>query len=182
MAIRKIESKEESDRKRKRNTLIISVIMISVLVFGTAGYFSGRETSTEGNQSVVSEMGNEWVMQYGSDNQILRFSNSPESVKNVSIMGAVALESYYGQTVYVSSDNDALTYEIASNLGRYTERMQPACYGNCSKDLPSKNCTDILIVFNASEQSRVYQKENCLFIEGDMRAADAFLYRIFGVN
>ena len=89
------------------------------------------------------------------------------------------IEDYYRKVVYVASDNKGAMYEIGQNLGKYTERMQEACYGNCSENLPEKNCSDLLIVFDESIERKVYQEENCVFIEGDLKAVDAFLWRIF---
>lgn len=178
--IRKLESREESEKKRKRNTLIISIILISILVFSTAGYFSlsSKEEKKEG-ESVVQEMGNEWVMKYGEQN--LKFSSSPEAAKNTSVIMASTLNNYYGKSFYIVSESDAVYYEIAYNLGSVAGRIQPACYGKCEKNLPEKNCNETLIIYNQSGQNRVYQSDNCVFIEGSMSAVDAFLYRIFGV-
>jgi hypothetical protein len=38
-----------------------------------------------------------------------------------------------------------------------------------------------MIVWQKGAENKVYQKDNCVFIEGDMKAADAFLYKIFGL-
>lgn len=180
MHLRKIETKDESERKRKRNTLIASIIMISILVFSTAGYFSmdGDESETVSNET-VRNVGDYWVANYGEE--ILRFTNSPDSAKNVSVGFVNGINSYSGKPMYISSDSEIVSYEIGSNLGRYASRVQLACYGVCDRDLPEKNCTDNLIVFNQSEQNKVRQEDKCVFIDGDMRAVDAFLYRIFGL-
>jgi hypothetical protein len=178
--IRKLESREESEKRQRRNTLVISIILIAILVFSTAGYFSlsSKEEKKEG-ESAVQEMGNEWVMKYGE--QILKFSSPPEAAKNTSIMIASTLENYYEKSFYIVSESDAAYYEIAYNLGRVAGRIQPACYGKCERNLPEKNCSETLIIYNQSGQNRVYQDNNCVFIEGSMSAVDAFLYRIFGV-
>jgi hypothetical protein len=186
LEIRKIESAEESERKRKRNTLILSILMIAILLFSTAGYFSMRdnEDTTNSNKN-VENIGDSWILKYGD--QSLRLSNSPESAENVSILMFKNLESYYGKTVYVAYENEVQFYEVASTLGRYTERMQPACYGKCEKDFPEKTCNDTMIVIknlNETEpgKSKIYEEDNCLFIEGNLVAVDAFIYKIFGVN
>jgi hypothetical protein len=181
--IRKIESSEESDRKRKRNTLFLSVIMIGILVFSTAGYFSFKEDSeTKAGENNVQDVGGEWILTYGD--QSLRMSSSPESAQNTSVLMLKTIDDFYGKTVYVASDSDAASYEVSSTLGRYTERMQEACYGKCDSDLPEKDCNQTMIVIktNLTEKGRVYEKDNCIFVEGDLTAVDAFLYRVFGVN
>lgn len=179
--IRKIQSAEESERKRKRNTLILSIIMIAILVFSTAGYFTFREEGNAGNEK-VENVGGEWIIKYGE--QSMRVSNAPEIVQNTTILTSLNLEDYYGKVVYVSS-NDEEFYEMASSLGKYTERMQPACFGECEKNLPEKNCTSekLIVVMpkNESEGSKIYEEDNCLFITGGIKAVDAFIYKIFNI-
>ncbi len=180
--LRKIESREEMERKRKRNTLFLSIIMISILVFSTAGYFAFKDDSdTQSNTEGVQNMGGDsWVFKYGE--QTVKLSNSPESVKNITVFVNEDISSYSGKIVYVASENDAGLYEIYSALSGYAGRVQPACYGKCTKDLPEKECNETMIVVKpANATDMVYQKDSCVFIEGDLKAVDAFLYKIYGI-
>ena len=167
LPIRKIEPREESERKRKRNTLYLSIVMIAILVFSTAGYFSlQNEDSGTGTNEKVQNVGDSWVFSYGD--QTFRLTNAPEDGQNVSILSFVSLDKYSGKTVYVSSEGDAVFYEIYSSLGVYTERMQQACYGKCSKNLPEKDCNETMIVIrdlNETESlktgsGKVYEEGN----------------------
>lgn len=187
LEIRKIGTKEESERKSRRNTLILSIIMISILVLSTAGYFSLREDSggTNTGSDKVQNVGDYWVINYNGEG--IRVSSSPESTKNVSVIMFTKLESYAGKTVYVSSEYDGGLYEVNSALQNYAGRIQPACYGKCDKNLPEKDCNETMIVIsgldnNESESGKVYEQDNCVFISGGLNAVDAFLYRIFGIN
>lgn len=191
LAIRKIESNEELERKGKRNALILSIFMISLLVFSTAGYFSLTDdgtAGTAGSDKNVENIGDSWILRFGD--QTFRITNSPENGENVSILMFANLDKFYGKTVYVSTENDAEFYEIYSSLGAYTGRMQQACYGECEKNLPEKDCNETMIVVRSLDevdgtkagQGKIYEADNCVFIEGGMTAVDAFLYRIFGVN
>src|SRR3989344_1756426 len=129
--MRKIQSPEETAKKKKRNNMIIGLFMLAVLVLGTVGYrFSG-------------------------------FSDSTQSTED-------------------SQENQEATNEIASTLGIYSQRIQLVCYGSCEQDLPEKDCSEEIIVFKDSQENKVYQEENCIFIEGDIKAVDAFLYKILG--
>ena len=92
----------------------------------------------------------------------------------------VDFNNYAGSTVYVVSENQAVFFEISATMGRFL-RVQEACYGPCEEDLPEKNCTDNLIIWQDSPENKVYQEENCVFIDGDMRTVDAFLYDLFGL-
>ena len=71
---------------------------------------------------------------------------------------------------------------ITNNLGRYASRIQEACYGECERDFPEKDCSENLIVFKEMEERKIYQEEKCIFIEGDLLSVDAFLYKIMGFS
>jgi len=65
-------------------------------------------------------------------------------------------------------------------LNAYASRVQEACYGKCDKNLPEKSCNDSLIVFRQNDSEKISQSDNCIFIEGNLRDADAFIYKLFG--
>ena len=184
--MRKISSERDSERRKRRNTLILSLLMLLVLVFGTAGYAfssSSRTSSQDGITSGGGEVvftGSRWRATV--DGQDFYFINSPESVENISVDTSVFLSTYAGSPLYLVSDNNAVNVEIASVLEGYASRVQESCYGPCDKDLPEKNCTENLIIWEDSTENRVYQEENCVFIKGDLRTVDAFLYNLLGFN
>jgi hypothetical protein len=181
--MRRIASKEESEKVQKRRIRILSLFMLIILVASTMGYSflqSPEDKKTSSNTGVVEDASGRWLVKIGE--QTLSFSNSPQSTKDVPVQVYKSLNDYYGKSVYIASDNQAAAYEIASTLGNYASRVQPACYGNCSQDLPVKNCSDNLIVWKDSTENKVYQEDSCIFIEGDLKAIDAFLYNIFGVK
>ncbi|MBS3091276.1 hypothetical protein J4217_02395 [Candidatus Pacearchaeota archaeon] len=181
--LRKIESAEEKAKREKRRNRLLIGVMLLLLLGSTAGYsfLSGdKDNAQKVGSNGVQNIGGQWAANYNG--QTLYFSSSPETAKNISLSTFFSLQDYYQKSVYVVADTDSsnVNYEIASTLGQYTGRMQPACYGSCDKDLPEKNCTDYLIVWNSSAANNVYQKDNCVFIDGDITAIDAFLYKIFG--
>jgi len=187
LELRKIGTKEEAERKGKRNTLILSIVMIAILVFSTAGYFSMKDsgTSTNTGSGEVQNVGGYWYFDYNGNN--IRLSSSPESAENVSIIMFTKLENYAGKTVYIASNYDSGLYEVNSALQNYAERVQPACFGECNKNLPEKDCNDTMIVISGLNESegtngKIYEQDNCVFIEGSIEAVDAFIYRIFGIN
>ena len=187
LPIRKIEPKEESERKRKRNTLVLSVIMISLLLFSTAGYsiISSVEDNSQTSKSnnLVENVGGSWIINYGG--QTISLSNSPESGQNVNISFFGSLQNYNGKTLYVAAE-DADFYEIYNALSGYADRVQRACYGDCTKNLPEKDCNETMIVVKSLDgeanvgEGKIYEDNNCVFIEGGSVAVDAFLYRLFG--
>jgi hypothetical protein len=185
--MRKIGSEQEDDRKKKRNVLYISGFMLLILVGGTVGYgfLSGSSNSISGTDSELTEgevtqVGNQWTVRIGS--QFFYFSNSPESIQEVQVDISNNLNSYVGTTLYIVSENDAILSQLGSLLSGYAARVQEACHGPCEENLPEKECSDNLIVWIDSLENKVYQEDNCIFIEGDTRAVDAFIYRMIGIN
>ena len=177
--LRKIESKEELERKSTRRTRILTIVMLLILVGSTFGaYFGFREQGNSDNG--IQSLGNQWAVNFNG--QQLIFSSPPNVTENVELGLTFDLQTYYQQAVYVAAENGAFSYEIGSTLGRYTARIQEACYGDCSFDLPEKTCDDLLIVVKESNESRIYQQDNCVFIDGNIETVDAFLYRVFGLN
>ena len=183
--MRKIVLKENLETKGKRNTIIFSIFMLVLLIISTAGYafMSGSRDSeeTEDEDSKVQQIGSYWVLTL--DGEKIYFSNSPEDVEDIEvIVYGINLNTYKNKPLYIDSENQGIASELGSSLGRYAERTQLACYGECERDLAEKTCSDNLIVWKEAEENYVYQNESCVFIEGDMKAADAFLYKIFNVN
>jgi hypothetical protein len=178
--MRRIMSQADLDAKRKRNTLIISLFMLGILVFGTVGYavsLTSKEDSSSGNG--ITNLGDRWEVPYQGQNFYL--SNSPDDVKNISVSIESTLSTYSSSPVYIVSGNNAVGTEITSVLSSFSPRIQKACYGSCEENLPEKDCTENLIIWRDSLENKVYQEENCVFIDGDLKAVDAFLYKLLGL-
>lgn len=166
--MRKIGSEKEIEKKRKSTMIGISLFMLGLLVLSTVGYgliYSGSSGSVQENQN---------------QEQALSLSYPQEAVREIPVDVSFTLNNYAGKTVYIASQNQQVKTEIAYNLGKHVARIQEACYGSCSEDLPEKSCSDSLIVWQDNAENKVYQEENCVFIQGDIRAVDAFLYKILG--
>lgn len=183
--MRKIKSREEIESGQKRLKFIIGMVFIILLVFSTAGFaLYGRSDTTDtdlggANQDVYYN-GQYWV--YSSGGQEFYFINSPEDVQDIPVEVNGGIEYLVDKPLFIDSGDLLAVNELSINLGRYAARIQEACYGKCDEDLPEKNCAENLIVVREANDNRVYQEENCVFIEGDVRGVDAFLYRILRVN
>lgn len=183
--IRPIQTREEIERKKKRNMLILSILMLSILVLSTLGFafFTAPASQPKNNENIeqtpIRLPTDKISVQYqGSQIQLLSTYND---IENISVNITITPESYSGKVLYLDIENQGILREVASSIGKFSSRLQEACYGTCERNLPEKNCTalDNLIVWNESQQNTVYQQNNCVFIEGDMRSADAFLYELF---
>lgn len=163
--------------------------MLFLMVFSTLGFAfifnpgdnsaantdSGGQTQTlQNNERKTGKID----FQYGG--QYLRLLSNYEDIEEIVVESNKKPEDYYGSVLYIDAENHGILQEIATTVGLASSRVQEACYGSCEENLPERNCTDgNLIVWKESEENRVYQEEQCVFIEGDMNAVDAFIYKLF---
>ena len=175
--MRRIETAEELEKKAKRKARLIAILMLIILLGSTAGYAFFSSTGSDNTNTDANNVGGKWEIDY--QNQKLYLSNSRTAIENIDVSTNTIIEDYTGKPLYIDSDNSGVANEIASTLGLFASRVQLACYGKCDDNLPEKNCTDNLIVWKSSSTNKVYQEDNCVFLEGDIRSADAFLYKMF---
>ena len=202
--LKKIKNRADIDKKRRRNNVIVGVFMIGVLTLSTLG-FSLMSSNKDENDSNVNELGIEFFKIDGLwkiviDEEIFEFQNLPSEVFDIDVNVSFDLEMYSGQPLYFVNPNEGAS-EILNNIGRYVLRYQGACLDNesCEGDLPIKDCGNNLIIFKngaslkrsslldsinlTSNETKVYQNEGCVYIVGDsVKGADAFLYKLLGVN
>jgi len=184
--LRKIKSPQDLERKKRKNRIIVGIILVVLMVLSTAGYSflqdEGDSVVKQSYNGLNFYMTNElWNVQLGDQQLVFRYL--PQNVSNISVVENMTIQSYSNKPLYVVNNNYAFQ-EIGSNLGTYVLRAQPACLEstNCT-GFPSKSCArDNLIIFQESNETRVYQDQLCIYISGDYaRATDAFLYRLFGI-
>ena len=173
--MRKLQTKEELEKKSKFKKSIMSFILLFIMLISTLGYSFLSNTPSQDDASNVAS--DKITLQYQGNDFILL--SSYDEIKDISINISQIPEMYSGKILYIDSKNTGVSQEIASSLGKFSSRVQGACYGACEENLPERNCTDNLIIWKESKESKVFQEDNCVFIEGDMRAVDAFIYKLF---
>jgi hypothetical protein len=181
--MRKLKTKEQIEKKKKRDQALIGIFITSLLLFSTLGYslMSSDEETLQGDQGFISQNGL-WVTQI--QDQTYGFQFLPSEVKNISVNGTYDIGEYYQKPLYFVGNSEA-TSEILNNLGRYILRTQEACLGKCpdNNDLPSKNCSQSNIIIFQQGEDRVYKQEKCVYISGNqIKSADAFLYKVLMIN
>lgn len=171
--MRKVGTSDLESKKRKRSVAILSFFMLAILLFGTVGYAFSFYVS--GGNSVDNQ---DQVVYEGQD-KIYTFSRS--EVSDIAVVIDNTYVNYQNYPLYVISNNSLISGEIYNAFQGVSSRVQEACLGDCDKDLPELDCSDgrNVIVFEESDESTVYQEDNCIFIEGSLKSVDAFLYRIF---
>jgi len=187
--MRRIETKEDIDKKDRRNKIIIGVILTALMLFSTAGYafFSGNTNSEETLKVSIDGkdfyyQGNYWATSI--DSKPYYFTYLPNETRSTNIKKSIS--DYSGKTVYFTGTGLA-EEEIARNFGNFAGRIGFACTENenCTENWPIKNCTSNLIIIKEQDAgSKVLQDEdNCVFIISNdtVRDADAFVYRVLGI-
>jgi hypothetical protein len=182
--LRKIKTAEELAKKRKRNQIIIGIVLIGLMLISTAAYsfLDNRDDSekpVEYNGYKFYRTGEYWLLNIGQ--QDFYFQYLPQETENISISGNWNLEDFYERPLYIVNDNPA-SQEVLANLARFASRYQEACLDECEKNLPVKDCSDNLIIFIEGE-NKIWKEQNCTFISGDLiRGSDRFLYGLVGVK
>ena len=191
--IRRIETKQDRERKSKRNNWILAGVLIFVMfgsVFGVVVNSFGTNTqggSIEYNGFIFLNENGAYSTQFGSAR--FYFSNNPQDTDKIS--KEVSLQkslSDYSGTVYISSQDYPSFVEIQGNLYPYAQIVEACKEGEACKDdiLPKKTCLDNMIIIKISEENKIYEESNCVYIEGKerdiLKLTDEFLLRIIGIK
>ena len=190
--MRALISKEQEEKKRKRNQTILVVFLGFIMIASTLGYaiqsnLGGSQTVNGANETkyngyTFTNQNGLWVL----GNYVFR--NLPQQVPNIGF-GINTAISYQGKPAYIYSENDEAEVEVLANLGQIALRVQRACPSNstsCEAGLPVKTCSDNFIIIKESNTSSITQDNNCVYIEGTQEQltalADQFLFKILGIK
>ncbi len=184
--MRRIETRAEVEKKSRNKQIVIGAILVGLMILSVVGYgFLNQESDDE---SVEKYRNFKFIRQQGLwyvniEEESFGFQYLPREVEDVLVSGVFNLNNYKNNPLYFVGNGEGGS-EILNNLNRYVLRAQNACLAglNCSNEkLPVKTCDDNLIVFENGE-TKVGQNNRCVYLSGDsVRAADAFLYNIFGI-
>jgi len=186
--MRKIESVESKEKKDKKRQQVLSVTLIVILTISVAGYAAFSGTGDKKNEERIYN-GLSFNYENGFwktdiNEKLLVFSKLPYDLEEVSIEMNISYLDYIDKPLYlVGQYPSTITY----NLQGIPLRMQNACINNFTcldETLPIKNCSnDNMIVFSESNTSKIYQEENCVFLEGNLNdVSDKFIYNLLGIE
>lgn len=189
--MRHILSKDEIEKKQKRNQIILGIIMIALMVASTAGYafFSGNKSGNSqkstynGVKFTLNEDGL-WHFKLG-ETEFATY-NLPNEVKdNITININKNLADFNTNVLYFEANSDSQAAQnIMVNLGRFAGKVQFACLGNCDQDLPIKNCSDNIISIKNGNENVIREEDNCIFITSNdniLKSSDALIYRVLKI-
>jgi len=192
--MRQIESKKDIEKRRRKNQIIIGAILIIVMLGSTFGYAISSLNKDNSGDNKLDYRGYKFVEQNGFwgttiGNYDFLFRYNPTQVESMEIEGDLNyLTSYSGKPLYVFSEDYVAEVEIYRNLGNIVQRFQGACPEgtNCTEDWPVKDCSNNFIIIKKANESRIYQEQNCAFIEGNAenltQITDEFLFKITGIE
>ncbi|MFA7708367.1 MAG: hypothetical protein WCX73_05440 [Candidatus Pacearchaeota archaeon] len=195
--MRKLITREEKDKKTKRNQLIAGGFLILLMIFSSLGY----AFSSKGEESITNKV-NYNEIEFTLDNsgywnsviQGKEFitKHNPEEIKDILFLTNLKISSYVDKPLYFVGDLGEGSSEISRNLAeRFVLRIQQACLSekDCISNFPIKNCSsDNIIIFkeisnNGTES--IYQEENCVYIyagyENQTRYADKLLFSLLNI-
>jgi hypothetical protein len=188
--MKRLVSKSERERGAKRKQIIIGIALVFLMVLSVLGFaLRGNTGSQEDEDKIIY---NEFEFTY--INGFWRigdfaFRYNPEQVPEIGF-GLRDATFYQGFPAYVYSENDGAEAEIKMNLELIAQRVQKACIDEerieCSEKLPVKTCEDNFIIIRESNNSRITQDNNCVYIEGPkeelLGLVDQFLFKILGIK
>jgi hypothetical protein len=190
--MRKIISKEEAGKKKKRNQIVVGLVLAFVMLTSVIGYsFMSGEKPTATNKitykgfNFINQNGF-WTLTIGSYN--FAFTYNPNEVPKINSQINL-LNQYSGKPLYISSKNPSIELEIYRNLDQVILRRQYACLQteNCTDaSFPIKTCDDNFIIIQESNNIDIKKDKNCIFIQGPREnltaVTDEFLFKIIGVE
>ena len=134
--MRKIKSMADIEKARRRNNIILGIIMIFLLTASSLGYSLMSADNNEKN--IVSENGFDFVRDGGmwklaiddaragvpsEEGKIFVFQNLPSEVDDINVNVTAQLGMYSGQPVYFVNPGEGVN-EILSNIGGYVFSYQ----------------------------------------------------------
>ncbi len=189
-------SKEDEERKKRRNQIIIGVILVGVMLFSTLGFalnsnptdnsdsVKGRKVNYNGYEFTLLDNGL-WYLNIGNSEFVFKYN--PNEVERVP--GFIkSLNAYSGLPLYISSESLEAEQEIYINLDNVILRRQYACINenNCKEGFPIKTCSDNFIIIEESNVTEISQNNSCVFIKAPktelVKVTDEFLFKTIGVE
>ncbi len=191
--MKKIETKEQSEKRKKRNHLLIGIVMVGLMVLSTGGYAIMNNESNGNN--FIKYNGIKFYNQNGywlfiHNNQQFSTQYTPKDTEKISVPINFGLAKYNQAVVYFDTESGQPNNEIYKNIYPFILKTNMACLDNqtCNGDFPIKDCSNNIIIIrepSKNETERIYQEQNCIFIKAyennQTKFADGFLFKLLGI-
>ena len=186
----RLVSKQEEERKRRRNQIIVGIVLVLLMILSTLGFALQGNSDNSVNEDPNKLTYNGFDFAYLNGLWVLgnfAFTYNPKQVPDIT-SELKDVTYYQGSPVYIYSENEEAEIEISVNFRSIAERIQQACIlgVECPNDAPTKTCTDKFIIIKESNNSRIVQEDNCVYIDGSkeelVKLADQFLFTILKIK
>ena len=188
--MRRLNPKHIEEKSNRQKQLIVGIVLIGVMVFGTLG-FAFNFTSGEEKQKKINYRGYDFFAQDGywltNVNGVeYVFRNNPNDLEEIG--GFVnPVSNYYGKPLYFVSEQNEALYNIYENLEGIALRTGFACIEeDCEGDFPTKTCEDNLIIIKEGDSNEITQEGGCVFIVAEPGnlgyVAEIFLLKTIGIR
>jgi len=198
--IKKLQSKKDKNKKKKKNQRLLAIVLIFIMfgsVFGVIVTFFNSSLSKDKTQAKndnymgfdLTNVNGYYALTLGNKN--LYLSTDPNDLQKIDILiNTTKSLSYYSQKpLYIDSFNSYASQPIEQNLYGTPERISSACINatDCANvNAPIKTCKDDVIVIRIGLENKIYDDNNCVYIEAkkaDMdEVIDSFLLRLSGIG
>ncbi len=196
--MRKITSRHKDRRKRKRNQIGLSLILVFIMFSSILGFafqsFGGQlgnsagegedyvPETTDFNGFEFTEQNGFWILDFNGINLIFRYN--PSQILGIEEVVNPILN-YESKPLYIYSESVQAKSEIKTNMFGFVDKIEDACLEGLCEDKQIRNCENNFIIIQEGNESEIRQQENCVFISGAkedlIKLTDEFLYKILGV-
>lgn len=185
--MRKLVSKREEEKNRRRNQFIVGGVLIFLMLFATLGYafqsWTG-DASSQGNSATISYNGFEfsdaggfWTLSGEGTSYIFRYN--PQQVQEIPSK-VNSLTGYSNGTLYLYSESVQAEGEIRNNLNQHVqdiEKIESVSEADCAKE-------NAIIIRKGPAGIR--QEGRCVYVTGPesemTKITDEFLFRVLGIR
>ena len=181
--MRRIISMHDAEKKVRRNKIILGLFLVFIMFFSVAEYaLFGQdpgETAIPSATNTVnyngfqfSEQNGYWLLSIEENSFI--FSYNPNEISRINSL-VNPIENYKEKILYLVSENPTAGSEIRANLAQFT---------NGVIETDKENCEQNTIVIKENIESKITQKENCVYIEGEdlVKVTDEFLFKLLKIT
>ncbi len=196
--MRRIETKKTLEKKKKRNHMLIGLVLILLMGLSVLGYSFMDKTDNkeveeiEYNGIIFTANSGYWF--FNKSNSDFMTIYNPYETENISFNSNLTIPDYSGKQLYFAGYAGEAYIEIARNFIQFLLKspQKGVCLSGynitCSDDAPIKNCSeDNVIIINEPEnnQENISQKGTCVFINADYinqtKYADAFIFDVLEI-
>ena len=192
--MRKIRTREEEERIKKRNQWIIGGILVFIMIGSGFGIMVNSFGKNTNSRNAIQYNGFEffsnqgfWVTNISNNFFVFRYLPN-ETGFNSKITNLKDIRNYFDEPLYVYSKNDEAKSIVFLNMNKVALRIQDACPLNetCEGNVPIKDCTNNFIIIKESNTTNINQSQNCVFITAPksklVKTTEEFFYQLLGIK